>query len=46
MQETGGKCVFSSEWDAFAQKTYAANFGDVPDGDIREISEHCSAKLS
>jgi DNA (cytosine-5)-methyltransferase 1 len=40
MQETGGKCVFSSEWDAFAQKTYAANFGDVPDGDIREISEH------
>ena len=23
----GGTCVFASEWDAFAQKTYAANFG-------------------
>jgi len=30
----GGKCVFSSEWDEQAQKTYAANFGDIPYGDI------------
>lgn len=36
-QELGGKCVFSSEWDKFAQRTYAANFGDVPAGDITQI---------
>ena len=37
-QELGGRCVFTSEWDKFAQKTYAANFGEVPKGDITEIS--------
>jgi DNA (cytosine-5)-methyltransferase 1 len=36
-QELGGKCVFTSEWDKFAQKTYAANFGELPDGDITKI---------
>ena len=34
MQSLGGKCVFSSEWDKEAQKTYLANFGEVPFGDI------------
>lgn len=34
MQNLGGKCVFTSEWDASAQKTYQANFGEVPFGDI------------
>ena len=34
MQNIGGKCVFSSEWDKDAQKTYFANFGEVPFGDI------------
>ena len=34
IQRCGGQCVFSSEWDAAAQKTYAANFGEVPYGDI------------
>lgn len=33
-QNLGGKCVFSSEWDAQAQKTYFANYGEVPFGDI------------
>lgn len=33
-QNLGGQCVYSSEWDAQAQKTYFANFGDVPFGDI------------
>lgn len=33
-QSIGGKCVFSSEWDIDAQKTYFANFGDLPHGDI------------
>lgn len=36
-QSTGGKCVFTSEWDEFAKKTYAANFGEVPFGDITRI---------
>jgi len=34
LQDLGGTCVFSSEWDKFSQKTYAANFGEVPYGDI------------
>lgn len=31
------ECVFSSEWDSFAQKTYEENFGDTPAGDITQI---------
>ena len=34
MQNLGGKCLWSSEWDKDAQKTYRANFGEVPFGDI------------
>lgn len=34
MQSLGGKCVFTSEWDEQAKKTYSANFGEVPFGDI------------
>jgi len=34
MQNLGGQCVFSSEWDKAAQKTYFANYGEVPFGDI------------
>lgn len=33
-QNLGGECVFSSEWDEQAKKTYYANYGDVPFGDI------------
>ena len=36
-EANGGKCVFSSEWDKFAQQTYEANFGDKPQGDITQI---------
>lgn len=35
----GGKCVFTSEWNQYAQKTYHANFGEVPFGDITKIDE-------
>jgi DNA (cytosine-5)-methyltransferase 1 len=35
--ELGGKCVFTSEWDKFAQQTYQANFGERPHGDITQI---------
>ena len=38
-QEQNGKCVFSSEWDRYAQKTYETNFGEVPFGDITKIDE-------
>ncbi|MBQ7178341.1 MAG: DNA cytosine methyltransferase [Victivallales bacterium] len=33
-QAVGGKCIYSSEFDGPAQKTYEANFGEVPYGDI------------
>lgn len=31
------RCVFSSEWDKFAVKTYEENFNETPHGDITEI---------
>jgi DNA (cytosine-5)-methyltransferase 1 len=34
----GCECVFSSEWDADAQKMYAANYGHQPHGDITQIA--------
>lgn len=38
LQNLGGKCVFTSEWDENAKKTYRANFGEVPFGDITKDS--------
>jgi DNA (cytosine-5)-methyltransferase 1 len=43
--ELGGECVFTSEFDKFAQQTDEANFGEIPSGDItlideKEIPEH------
>lgn len=47
MDSAGGRCVFTSEWDAFAQKTYHANFpdnrpiaGDIREVDAADIPEH------
>ena len=37
-EAAGAKCVFSSEIDDNCRKTYEANFGDLPEGDIRKIS--------
>jgi DNA (cytosine-5)-methyltransferase 1 len=37
-QRCGGKTVFSSEWDKFAQKTYRINYGETPAGDITKIN--------
>lgn len=34
----GGRCLFSSEWDEHAAKTYEANFNELPHGDITKIS--------
>ena len=36
-ERAGGECVFTSEWDVHSQKTYLANFGDMPAGDITKI---------
>jgi DNA (cytosine-5)-methyltransferase 1 len=36
-ESVGGKCVFSSEFDEDACKTYQANFGEHPAGDITKI---------
>ena len=39
-QMNGGRCVFSSEWDKNAAKTYYFNFGERPFGDIQKIDPH------
>lgn len=36
-ESVGGHCVFSSEFDENACKTYEANFGEHPSGDITKI---------
>ena len=36
-EKVGGECVFTSEWDLPCQKTYEANFGETPYGDITKI---------
>ena len=43
----GGECVFTSEWDSYAQKTYATNFpsshainGDITQIDAEDIPDH------
>lgn len=40
-EANGGECVFTSEWNKFAEKTYRANFPDSPNhrfvGDITSI---------
>lgn len=38
-ENVGGICVFSSEIDKDACKTYEANFGEYPSGDITKIDE-------
>ena len=37
-EQHGGRCVFTSEWDRWCQKTYLENFGEKPTGDIRKIN--------
>ena len=39
LEPLGGKCVFSSDWDKYAQETYKAYFGETPRGDITKINE-------
>lgn len=39
MESVGGRCVFTSEWDKYAQQTYLANYPDNRPvaGDIRQV---------
>lgn len=39
-EAAGGRCVFTSEWNVFAQKTYRANFScpHPIEGDIRRVA--------
>lgn len=37
LEAVGGRCVFSSEIDHFAQRTYHAWFGETPAGDIKDF---------
>lgn len=36
-EHAGGQCMYSSEWNKYSQKTYFANFGELPDGDITKV---------
>lgn len=37
LQELGGKCVFSSEYNRYAKESYELNFGEIPFGDLTEL---------
>ena len=37
-ERAGGHCVYSNEWNKYSQKTYFANFGEQPDGDITKVN--------
>jgi len=37
LERAGAECVFSSEWDESARKSYETYFGDTPAGDITQI---------
>ncbi len=36
-ERAGARCLFSSDWDKYSQKTYAANFDETPIGDINAV---------
>lgn len=38
LQNIGGKCIYTSEWENAAKKTYRENFGETPFGDITKES--------
>lgn len=39
LESLGSECVYSNEWDKFAQQVYKENFGESPDGDITQVDE-------
>ena len=43
-ESVGAKCVFSSEWDKYCQKTYEANFGEIPNAFLDNLFEQARTK--
>jgi len=43
--EYGGQCVFTSEWDKFAKKTYIENHGGEVHGDITQVDPQLIPKF-
>ena len=39
LESFGARCVYSNEWDKYAQQIYSENFGEVPEGDITQVNE-------
>lgn len=39
LESLGAECIYSNEWDKFAQEVYNDNFGDIPEGDITQVDE-------
>lgn len=37
-EKAGCECIFSSDWNKYAQQTYASNFGETPHGDIHSVA--------
>lgn len=37
LESLGATCVYSNEWNKFAQEVYYENFGDIPEGDITKV---------
>lgn len=40
LESCGAECVYSNEWDKFAQEVYQLNFGETPEGDITKVDEN------
>jgi len=38
MESAGGSCVYSNEWNKYSQRTYEANFGEIPEDDITQVA--------
>ena len=39
LESLGANCVYSNEWDKYAQEVYCQNFGETPEGDITKVDE-------
>ncbi len=39
LESFGAECVYSNEWDKYAQQVYQDNFGEIPEGDITLVDE-------
>ena len=40
LESFGARCVYSNEWDKFAQQTYFNNYNEIPEDDITKVDEN------